>query len=508
MASSKPSLTQLTLKNSFWLFAVNLINKLGSMIFTIILIRILLPADFGIYNLALSIALILITFADLGINITLVRYFAFSIGKGKNQEAAAYFRFLFKIKFVLTLILSAIILIISYPLSIHIFKKPELFYPLLISGFYVFVLSIEGFLSSYFYAIKKVNLISVREAIVQILKISLLILIFFLIPSKHYLSSIILAITFTYLCLIFFNLYYISKFSPFLFKKSQSLINKKEVIRYLIFTTIAAISTIFYGYIDTIMLGLFLPDASYIGFYRAAFALVFGIAVILSFGNILLPIFSQLNNRMTKIAFAKTTRYLFMISIPAAFGLMSLGNYFIRAIFGYEYLSASILLAILSFLIIETALNSLFVSTFQAKGVPERITIPLIVSAVLNILLNIILIKALMPYSLLMATAGAAIATIISRYFYLFILAFYLKKDFNLDLNFKSSIKPIISSIVMILFLIILKNIFTDINLYNGLFLVLTGAIVYLVMMIILKGITKEDFTIAKTFIRNLFSRR
>ena len=122
------SLTNQTLKNSIFNFSISLISKVGAMIFTILIARILLPDLFGLYNLILSIILTVSLFADLGINSALSRYLTESLIKGKRfiKEARARVIFLLNVKIGLSLIVSILLFFLSQFLAAIIFKKPEI----------------------------------------------------------------------------------------------------------------------------------------------------------------------------------------------------------------------------------------------------------------------------------------------------------------------------------------------------------------------------------------------
>ena len=95
------SLRQSVFRNSIWNLIMNLFVKIGSLIFTIILARFLLPEKFGIYGLAMSIIVVFITFADMGANQTLIRYLSYALGKNNKQLSRKYYNHLFKIKLFL-----------------------------------------------------------------------------------------------------------------------------------------------------------------------------------------------------------------------------------------------------------------------------------------------------------------------------------------------------------------------------------------------------------------------
>ncbi|NCA80885.1 MAG: hypothetical protein EOM76_12040, partial [Sphingobacteriia bacterium] len=71
---------------------------MGSLIFTIIVARLLLPDKMGLYNLALSTIVLLSVFSDLGIGEAILTFVSKMSGVGKNAKAKGYFKRLFKWK--------------------------------------------------------------------------------------------------------------------------------------------------------------------------------------------------------------------------------------------------------------------------------------------------------------------------------------------------------------------------------------------------------------------------
>ena len=90
----KKSLTKIVLQDAYWNMTSVVISRIGALIFTILLARFLLPERFGIYSLAMSVALIFITFADMGINHTVIRYVSKELGENNKESANAHFKYI------------------------------------------------------------------------------------------------------------------------------------------------------------------------------------------------------------------------------------------------------------------------------------------------------------------------------------------------------------------------------------------------------------------------------
>ena len=132
------------MRNSFWSFLTAMISRGGVLIFTIILARFLMPANYGIYSLVLATSMVFYTFADLGLSQTLARYISHSLVKDK-KKIPSYYQYLLKTKFIFAAVVSILLLLLAYPLSIFVYKNEALFLPFLISALYIFILSLIYF---------------------------------------------------------------------------------------------------------------------------------------------------------------------------------------------------------------------------------------------------------------------------------------------------------------------------------------------------------------------------
>ncbi|MEM3405612.1 MAG: oligosaccharide flippase family protein [Candidatus Pacearchaeota archaeon] len=479
--------------NTRWNFFSSFLSKLGAVIFTILIARILQPEKYGIYNLAISLSLFFVTFADLGINAVLVKTLSYLSLKNK-KKIKSYFNYLIRLKFILSLSFSLLLIFLSYPLSNFVFNKPNLYLPLLISGFYVFILSFENFFTSLFYVIKKVKYITIKETIFQLGRIFLALFLFYFILEKYRVEGLFFGLIFISLLIIIYSIFYQKKFFPYIFEKEKYFltIEEKKKIKNLILTlTIINISVIFFSYIDTIMLGIFVTS-EYIGYYRAAFSVIFSLVALFYFHSLFLPYFTQLKEKKLEKIINKLLYYSFILVFPVIFLIFLFSNYIIYLLFGYSYLSSSLTLKISVLLIIEYFITQLLSSLFTAKDKQNLLIKPILISTFINILLNYILITRFLRISQLAAINGAAIATIISRYFYLFFVLKITKEKLKINLKF-NFIKQLIASLVSAIILFFIKSKIVDMNLIYGLLLVILYMIIYALFVFIFKVIKKED---------------
>lgn len=111
------------IKNSSYNLATTLIAKFGSLIFTVIIARLLMPELYGLYGLALSTILFLSIFSDMGIRSAINTFVARTIDK-KTSKARAYFWYFIKFKFVLVVGSSILILISANFFANVYYQKP------------------------------------------------------------------------------------------------------------------------------------------------------------------------------------------------------------------------------------------------------------------------------------------------------------------------------------------------------------------------------------------------
>lgn len=425
--------TGLAIKNSVYQTLTNVVAKTGSLIFTIIVARLLLPELFGLYSLALSTIIIFAAVSELGVGQTLTRFVSRFLGKGKKTKAKAYTFYLAKIKFFLTIFSVILLLILSRFIS-DIYQKP-IFLALLAGVFYIIFIQILGTFKSILIASNSFKEIFHNEIILQVFRVILvplavLLSLKYILTDEKILFYVFISLSVVYLIAAMRLSFITIKKSEFLKKQSPkktsqtSLTNltkneKKGTNKFLIAMSAIVLSGIFFTNIDKVMLGYFV-QAEFIGYYTAALSLIGGIFPFLSFAAlVLLPIFSRMKGKRLEIALKKSRNLVFMLSIAAFIFILLFAPIIILIVYGSEYALAINILRLFSVLLIFLSLIALYQTYYISQGKPKKIAKLLILSTILNIFLNYILITSLLPYGHLAAVYGAGTATIISQGFFL-----------------------------------------------------------------------------------------
>ncbi len=498
----KVSLTEEVTKNSFHSVVATTIGKVGAVIFSIILARLMLPEKFGLYSLASSIILFSMLFIDLGINHTAIRYISKALGEKNIKKASAYMYYLLKIKTILLIIVTLGLIILAYPLAYYIFKKPQLVIPLLFSIFYIATVTLENFFESLFYALKKVEYIKLKEVIYQTLRIVLIILFFYFINSAYYVVGTFFILGFANLIILLLILKWINKLEPDLLKKKNSEIDKKGILSFLGYVSLGAISGVLFSQVDALVIGAFIDDVAYVGYYRLAITIVFSITAFLSFTNILIPIFTQIHQKNLETSLNKAFKYLMAITIPAAIGLAVLSNNVIHLAFGSDYMIAQYPLLFSSLLIVTNLGSAFFCAFISSRGKPQLYLKLTVYTAIIDTVLNFIFVIFFLRYSETHALVGAAVSTLISSFIFFIGTGVIIKNNFSIIIKKSNIIKPLLASLFMGAILLYIKAKKDNLGVVFSTFEVILGALIYFSAMYAIGGINKGDINLVKLLLK------
>jgi O-antigen/teichoic acid export membrane protein len=248
--------------------------------------------------------------------------------------------------------------------------------------------------------------------------------------------------------------------------------------------SLVALSSTIYFRIDTVLLSLFQGEAA-VGWYNASYKLIELLLFVPSVYTV--AIFPVLSNYYSsskenlELIYTKSYKYLFIVGIPIATTITVLAPEIILLLYQSGYTESILTLQILIWsipLMFLSYTNAWIFISINKQNLLLKLTFVMMVA---NIILNLILIP---QYSYL----GAALATVITTLLG-FPLEFYFLSKFICKIEIgKIMIKPVVASVIS--GLIIFK-------LNTGLFLSTTIAIIsYLVILILIKTFTREDFEI------------
>ena len=467
---------RITKNTSFFLTAL-VIQKLLSFIYFTFLARYLGAEGIGQYFFAISFATIFSVLMDFGLSPVLTREIAKS---DKNDQE--WFQQIFSLKIFFSILTLILVILLDNILFYSDIVKNLIYLT-------IFIVLIDSFTLLFYAFIRgKQNLIYESRGVVIF---QIIVLVFGFILMK-YSSSILLFIGVLFLASLF-NLIYSGIILRFKLKIKLKLVYSKDFIKKIIKITLpfalAAIFAKVYAYIDTVLLKIFLGDNE-VGIYSVAYKITFAFQFIpLAFIASLYPAFSYYyknNFEELKKIFVKSFNYLAFISIPISFGIIALAPEIISKIYTSEFIYSvfplQVLIASIPFLFINFSLSSFLNATDNQKINTRNLGIVMII----NIILNIFLIKYLGVW-------GASLSSSLSTLLLFSInLNNILKIAGKKLINFKLLINTIISGIIMFLSVYYIKDfIYWPLT-------IITGSIVYFMLMFFSKTLSKKDFIFIK----------
>lgn len=244
-----------------------------------------------------------------------------------------------------------------------------------------------------------------------------------------------------------------------------------------------------YFVLDKTMLGI-LSGSSEVGIYDYADKILkIALAVVTSLGTVMLP---RMANTYAKGDWAKANNYITkslefstLIAIPIMFGIAGIAKEFIPWFLGEEFNRSASVLFILSPAIFLMAWGGVFGTQYLVPlGKMREYTISLYMGAVVNLIVNFILIR---PYGAI----GAAIGTLCAEFAVILVQVFFIRDQINIKKVVPKSICYLISGGIMFGSLRLIGN-SLDSSILTTVIQVLVGSAIYIIIVIIFELFTKE----------------
>jgi len=465
-------------KNTTALFAAQIIISVSSIILSIFIARLLGDVIFGKYSFALAFVMFYTIFLDLGYNTLLIRDVARDKSLARKYlENILGFRIL--LSFIIFIFIVVTINLMGYPSD----TKNVVY----LFGIYLLISSFSDVFKITFRAFEKMEYEAFIALFSNFIRVSAGLAVLFLGRGIFELAVVFIvsAIADLLLSLLICEKKFVKSTIAF------DVQFFKTTIKIALPLGMLSIFALVYNRIDTIMLEVMRGDAV-VGWYNAASNLTYGFKPIPHlFMSALLPIMSYYfvsSKNSLKIAYEKAFKYLFILGLPIAVGTTLLSDKIILLFYGPEFINSIIALQILAWDILLIFLYACSAFLLVAIDKQKQMAIIAGVTAVINIVLNLILIPW---YSYI----GSAVATIVAEGFlliaYLYLTARYLHK-----IPFQRFIlQPLFACLVMGAVLYFFHG-------YNLLVLILGGGLLYLGLVYVMRGFSSEDIALIKKLVK------
>ena len=241
------------------------------------------------------------------------------------------------------------------------------------------------------------------------------------------------------------------------------------------------------------MLG-YLASNSAVGLYNAAYKIITLLTAFYTiYPSVIFPVMSKLfenSKDLLKLSYEKSIKYLLLIILPICAGIIIYAIPLMNLIYGNQYVNAGSIMTVLIFAIPFLFVNGASTVVLNSSNNEVEVTKIYAVAALVNVMLNFVLIP---KYSFM----GAAAATVISEIVVcLLMFRITLKSEYAPGrVVIFDTIKLLIATIVMFAVLY-----YFGVNIILG---VIFGAIVYVAMLFITRTLDEDD----KNIIHDILKR-
>ena len=431
--------------------------------------RVLMPEGVGLYSYAYSMVSYFTLVAVLGT--TTFGQRAVSYVQTDKEARSRVFWEVFILR-----VLTSIVTLLFYGGYIVLFGGENKLIFLLLS---LNILNVVFDISWFLQGVEEFGAIAIRSIIIKILNVAA---IFLFVKSAEDLAIyVILMMGFTVLGSIILWLSmpkYLCKV-----KGIKPFRDIKTVIELFVPTVAIQVYTI----LDKSMIGWFTDGYAENGYYEQSEKIVkMTLTVVTSLGTVMIPrisrVYKEGDNEKVKDYIYKSYRFVWMMAIPIMFGLIAISRIFVPIFLGAGYDKCVLLISLFSLLVIFIGLSNVTGTQYLIPiGKQNTLTLTVVAGAIVNFVLNIILIKYY-------AALGACIASIIAEFVVTAVGFFYIRKtnQFKLAPIFISSIKYWIAGALMFALLYV-SQLFMPVSIWALIVLIVTGVVFYFILLIILK---------------------
>jgi O-antigen/teichoic acid export membrane protein len=406
------------LVNTLTQFGSRAISILLSLLSVSLLTRYLGVEGYGDFTLVFTFLTFFALTADIGFNVTLVREFS----RQKNISSLEKATFL-NVKLILVS-LSTVLTIVA----LVIFPYSKFLKKAIIIGTIITVLgNMISYGTSILQSKIRLDLVALIEVITKVVSVITVIYFININASFYYILCAILIGNLAGFCI---TVYYIRDYIVFKVHIDQKLLQK--LFKIAIPLGITSVLTLFYFKVDTLLLSV-IKTPSDVGIYGLAYNVLENI--LMAWGLLMasvFPLLSQFHGQNNSLSYKDLLRKTVFILVIMSIFIIIFGNifsYFImRVLGGSKFFASMAPFKILLFSVPFFFLNNLIYNVIVSFGRTKYLIIPLVISLLINILLNL---YAIPRYGFIGASITTVITEIINSVIYFIILNMKFKSEKN-----------------------------------------------------------------------------
>jgi len=494
MSTKLSDIGKASARGSLFLFLGKASSTIIMALASILVARLLGPENYGLYALAMITPSFLITLSSFGISPALTRFCAHFRSEGKNQKVVSLIKIGIIFKFILSLLLSLVLLLLSESIAAWVLRRPGLGLLIRFTSVYIVGQMIFNALDSVFIGLDKTEksglLVNV-QAVTKAVASPLLILGMGAIGAVLGAGLGLLLAAAVGITMLLFSLY------PALDNHSGGdNINFIQGLKLMIpYGMPLYLSTLILSFItqyQSFILALFVPNTE-IGNYTTA-THFFVLITLLSYPIVtsLFPAFSKLstkkNRNMVKKMFMLSVKYTALILIPASLAVAVLSKEAVYTLYGSQYQLAPSYISLSILSVLCAGLGAYVVPSFFNGQGDTRATLGI------NLLYLGLTVPLAYIMTLLYGVPGLVISLLAAEFLSSVYALFLAHKKYAVSVDWVSSLRTVVAALSSAL-LVYIFIAFAPISI--PIFKLVAGGFLYvasfLVFAPLLKVISKED---------------
>lgn len=461
-------------KNYIYNLTFQILTLIIPLITTPYLSRVLGAEGIGIYSYVESISAYFVLFATLGLTIFGQREVSYVQDDIKKRTIVFWETFIIQL-------VSSLICIVVYVFFSFLQKDPLLYLVLVIN-----LLTVVANVSWLFQGMEEFGRIVLRNIIFKLLGLAY---VFLFVTERDDVIVYLFGVAFF---AFLNNLSYWTMLPKFVNRPILKDLHPTRHLKTVFSLFLPTIAISIYTVLDKTMIGVITNDPCENGYYEQAIKMSkVVLTIVTSLGVVMVPrighYFSKGDMASVKSSMYNSYRFVWLLSIPLALGLISVSSNFVPWFYGSSFDKVVPLLGILGLLVIAIGISNVTgIQYLIPTGRQNYLSISVITGAVVNFALNLFFIRYY-------ASIGAAIASVIAEFVISTLQLYLVRKELSVLEIIKSGIHYYISGAVMLAVLLYVRDYFTP-SMLNTLYLVVIGAAAYFLSLIILR----DDFLLSK----------
>ena len=463
----------------------NLLLSLSGIILLPILTKNIPIEEYGIWvQISVTIGLIPAV-VMLGLPYTMVRFLAAAKKREEIQEG--FYSIAFIVLFT-SAIASLLLFLLSKPIAATLFDNNLTIARIL--SLIVFIACLNGLLLNFFRTFQQIKRYSIFSFIRTCLHV---ILVAYFVLSGYGIFGAVIGLLITgLLVFLIMGSLIVSEIGV----KIPKFTHIREYLAFGLPTVPGTLSSWVVNSSDRYVIGIFLGTA-FVGYYSPGYTLgniinMFMAPLAFMLPAVLSKYYDENNMNEVKTVLKYSLKYFLALAIPSAFGLSLLSKPMLMILSTPEIASQGYLIT--PFVAVSALLLGAYAVIAQIIVLEKKTKITgaiWIIAATLNLGLNIIVV----PY---IGILGAAFTTLLAFAIAFVLTTYYSFKYLKFDIESHFILKSIFASIVMSL--VIIK--WNPVGILNVLIVIGVCAIVYATILLLLKGVKKEEFAFFKGLFR------